>query len=211
MKKTKRPASAFAKKSCVTATQLALMVMAAPAVFAQQAEVQKGERIEITGSRIPSPNLESSSPVAVITAQDIKLEGVTRIEDMLNSLPQVFADFGANVSNGSTGTATVNLRNLGATRTLVLMNGKRLPIGSPQPFTANYPPDLNQIPAPLIQRIEVLTGGASAVYGSDAVAGVVNFIRRDNFEGVQGDVNYSWYQHNQHSFLADTVAAREAT
>src|SRR4029079_8153403 len=168
MRKTKRPVSAFAQKSCVTATQLALMVMAAPAVFAQQAEVQKGERIEITGSRIPSPNLESSSPVAVISAQDIKFEGVTRIEDMLNSLPQVFADFGANVSNGATGTATVNLRNLGAVRTLVLMNGQRLPVGTP----LFYAPDLNQIPAPLIQRIEVLTGGASAVYGSDALAGV---------------------------------------
>jgi outer membrane receptor protein involved in Fe transport len=185
--------------------------MAAPMALAQQAEVQKGERIEITGTRIPSPNLESSSPVTVISAQDIKFEGVTRVEDMLNSLPQVFADFGANLSNGATGTATVNLRGLGAVRTLVLMNGKRLPIGSPQPFTANYPPDLNQIPAPLIQRIEVLTGGASAVYGSDAVAGVVNFIMRDNFEGVQGDVNYSWYQHNQHSPIASIVAGREAT
>lgn len=211
MRKTKRPVSAFAKKSCVTATQVALAVIAAPAAFAQQAEVQKGERIEITGSRIPSPNLESASPVAVISAQDIKFEGVTRIEDMLNSLPQVFADFGANVSNGSTGTATVNLRNLGATRTLVLMNGKRLPVGSALPFTASYPPDLNAIPAPLIQRIEVLTGGASAVYGSDAIAGVVNFIMRDNFEGVQGDVNYSWYQHDQHNDLARVIALRQAT
>jgi len=211
MRKTKRPVSAFAKKSCVSATQVALALMAAPAVFAQQAEVQKGERIEITGSRIPSPNLESASPVAVISAQDIKFEGVTRIEDMLNSLPQVFADFGANVSNGSTGTATVNLRNLGATRTLVLMNGKRLPVGSALPFTASYPPDLNAIPAPLIQRIEVLTGGASAVYGSDAVAGVVNFIMRDNFEGVQGDVNYSFFQHNQHNDMARVVALRQAT
>src|SRR5258706_7169778 len=186
MRKTKRPVSAFARKSCVTATQVALAMMAAPMAFAQQAEVQKGERIEITGTRIPSPNLESSSPVAVISAQDIKFEGVTRIEDLLNSLPQVFADFGANISNGATGTATVNLRNLTAARTLVLMNGKRLPPGSP----LFYPTDLNSIPAPLIQRIEILTGGASAVYGSDAVAGVVNFIMRDNFEGVQIDGNY---------------------
>src|SRR5258706_5151674 len=211
MRKTKRPVSAFAKKSCVTATQIALAMMAAPMALAQQAEVQKGERIEITGTRIPSPNLESLSPVEVISGQDIKFEGVTRIEDMLNSLPQVFADFGANVSNGATGTATVNLRNLGATRTLVLMNGKRLPIGSALPFTGSYPPDLNSIPAPLIQRIEVLTGGASAVYGSDAVPGVVNFIMRDNFEGVQVDGNYSWYQHSQHSDMAAIVASRAAT
>src|SRR5258706_1879770 len=211
MRKTKRPVSAFAKKSCVTATQIGLAMMAAPMALAQQAEVQKGERIEITGTRIPSPNLESTSHIPVNTAQDIKFKGVTRIEDILNSLPQVFADFGANVSNGATGTATVNLRNLGATRTLVLMNGKRLPIGSALPFTGSYPPDLNSIPAPLIQRIEVLTGGASAVYGSDAVAGVVNFIMRDNFEGVQVDGNYSWYQHSQHSDMAAIVASRAAT
>ena len=87
MRKTKRPVvSAFAKKSCVTATQVALAVIAAPTAFAQQAEVQKGERIEITGSRIPSPNLESASPVAVISAQDIKFEGVNRIEDMQGQL-----------------------------------------------------------------------------------------------------------------------------
>jgi outer membrane receptor protein involved in Fe transport len=207
MSRTKRPANAFARKSCVIATELALALSAAPLAFAQSAE--RGERIEVTGTRIPSPNIESTSPVAVVTAQDIKLEGVTRIEDMLNSLPQVFADFGATISNGATGTATVNLRNLGATRTLVLMNGRRLPIGSPAPFTANYAPDLNQIPTPLINRVEVLTGGASAVYGSDAVAGVVNFIMRDNFEGVQGEINYSYYNHQQRSSqLADTLATR---
>jgi len=198
----------FPQKACVAATRIALAMMAAPLAFAQSAE--RGERIEVTGTRIPSPNIESTSPVAVVTAQDIKLEGVTRIEDMLNSLPQVFADFGASISNGATGTATVNLRNIGATRTLVLMNGRRLPIGSPAPGTANYPPDLNQIPTPLIQRVEVLTGGASAVYGSDALAGVVNFIMRDNFEGVQGEINYSAYQHSQGNDLASVVAARQA-
>ena len=209
MSRTKRPANAFARKTCVIATELALALSAAPLAFAQ---AERGERIEVTGTRIPSPNIESTSPVAVVTAQDIKLEGVTRIEDMLNSLPQVFADFGATISNGATGTATVNLRNLGATRTLVLMNGRRLPIGSPAPFTANYSPDLNQIPTPLIQRVEVLTGGASAVYGSDAVAGVVNFIMRDNFEGVQGEVNYSYYNHQQNGGqLADVIRTRSAT
>ena len=208
MSRTKRPANAFARKTCVIATELALALSAAPLAFAQ---AERGERIEVTGTRIPSPNIESTSPVAVVTAADIKLEGATRIEDMLNSLPQVFADFGATISNGATGTATVNLRNLGATRTLVLMNGRRLPIGSPAPFTANYAPDLNQIPTPLIQRVEVLTGGASAIYGSDAVAGVVNFIMRDNFEGVQGEVNYSFYNHKQSNSLASVVAAREAT
>jgi outer membrane receptor protein involved in Fe transport len=209
MRKTKRPVTAFAKKSCVTATQLALAMMAAPLALAQQAEVQKGERIEITGTRIPSPNLESTSPVAVIGAGDIKFEGVRNVENLLNNLPQVFADQGSTYANGAIGTAQVNLRGQGSDRTLVLVNGKRLPPGSPK--QGGYSADLNQIPAPLIQRIEVLTGGASAVYGSDAVAGVVNFILRDNFEGVQGEVNYGWYQHDQHNAVASVVAARSLT
>ena len=207
MRKTKRPATAFARKSLVVATEIAIALMAAPAALAQTSD--RVERIEITGSRIPSPNLESASPVAVISADDIKLEGLRNVENLLNNLPQVFAELGGNVSNGATGTATVNLRNIGSTRTLVLMNGRRLPPGSPR--TGAYAADLNQVPVPLVQRIEVLTGGASAVYGSDAIAGVVNFIMRDNFEGVQGDVNYAFYQHNQHNPTSSLVAARQAT
>jgi iron complex outermembrane recepter protein len=207
MRKNKRPATAFARKSLVVATEIAITLMAAPLALAQTAE--RVEKIEITGSRIPSPNLESASPVAVISAEDIKFEGVRNVENLLNNLPQVFAELGGSVSNGATGTATVNLRNLGSVRTLVLMNGRRLPPGSP--ITGAYAADLNQVPAPLIQRIEVLTGGASAVYGSDAVAGVVNFIMRDNFEGVQLDANYSFFNHHQHNSVASIVAGREAT
>src|SRR5712691_12368427 len=87
MTKRKRPATMFAKKSCVIATEIALSLMVAQGVYAQQ--VQKAERIEVTGSRIPSPNLESTSPVAVISADEIKLQGVRNVEDLLNSLPQV--------------------------------------------------------------------------------------------------------------------------
>ena len=146
----------------------------------------------VTGSRIPSANLTGTSPVTTVGAQDIKLEGVQNVENLLNNLPQVFADFGANESNGATGTATVNLRGLGAQRTLVLINGRRLPAGSP----TYYPTDLNQIPAPLIERVEILTGGASAVYGSDAVSGVVNFIMKDNFQGLQIEGNWAGYNIN---------------
>src|SRR5712664_1474599 len=137
MRKNKRPVSAFARKSLVVATEIAIALMAAPLALAQTAE--RVEKIEITGSRIPSPNLESASPIAVITAQDIKMEGISKVEDLLNNLPQVFADYGSTVSNGATGTATVNLRNLGSARTLVLVNGRRLPAGSP----FFYPTDLN--------------------------------------------------------------------
>lgn len=179
-------------------------VTIAPPNTTTLADVQKVPSISVTGSRIPSPNLESTSPISVITAQDIKVEGAVSAENLLNNLPQQFADYGGNISNGATGTSNANLRNLGRTRTLVLLNGRRLPPGD----VVDYATDLNQIPVQLIQSVEVLTGGASAVYGSDAVAGVVNFIMRDNFEGVQGDVNYSFYNHQQGNALASVVAAR---
>ncbi len=140
----------------------------------------------------------SISPVTAVGAEQIKIEGITRVEDLINNLPQAFADFGGNLSNGATGAATVNLRNLGSQRTLVLVNGRRLMPGDPTQNGAASP-DLNQIPAALIERVEVLTGGASAVYGADAVAGVVNFIMNDNFEGVRVDAQYGMYQHSQHS------------
>ena len=168
--------------------------------------VDKIEKIEVTGSRIPAANLESTSPITTIDATAIKVDGLRSVENLLNNLPQVFAAQGGNVSNGATGTATVDLRGLGATRTLVLVNGRRLPPGSPRTFAA----DLNQIPAPLIKRVEILTGGASAVYGSDAVSGVVNFIMNDKFEGAQFEVNQSFYNHQQHdsSGLSDVIRAR---
>src|SRR5262245_42503485 len=162
------------------------------------AQAQEGSTIQevvVTGSRIPQPNLTSVSPVTAVGSDQVKIEGVTRVEDLINNLPQAFADFGGNLSNGSTGAATVNLRNLGSQRTLVLVNSRRLMPGDPTQNGAASP-DLNQIPAALIERVEVLTGGASAVYGADAGAGVVNFIMNDKFEGVRVDAQYSLYQHN---------------
>lgn len=151
------------------------------------------ERVEVTGSRIKTTETDTASPVISLGAAEIKIEAVRNVESLLNNLPQVFADYGGQVSNGSTGTATVNLRNLGRDRTLVLINGRRMPAGSPRANAA----DLNQIPVSLIKRVEVLTGGASAVYGSDAVAGVVNFIMNDSFEGVQVEANHQFYNHKQ--------------
>ncbi|MFN5028391.1 MAG: TonB-dependent receptor, partial [Burkholderiales bacterium] len=170
---------------------------------------EKVDRIEVTGSRIPSANLESTSPITTIDAAAIKVDGVRSVENLLNNLPQVFAAQGATISNSATGTATVNLRGLGPTRTLVLVNGRRLPAGSPRTFAA----DLNSIPAPLIKRVEILTGGAGAVYGSDAVSGVVNFIMNDKFEGVQFEANTSFYNHKQDdgSGVAAMIRARAIT
>ncbi|MGC5796213.1 TonB-dependent receptor domain-containing protein [Sphingomonas sp. NFX23] len=151
--------------------------------------------IVVTGSRIPTPNLSSASPVTVLNSAEIKLTGVTRVEDLINQLPQAFGDQGGNVSNGSTGTSTVNLRNLGANRTLVLINGRRLVPGDVTDSAA----DINFIPAALIKRVDVLTGGASSTYGADAVGGVVNFIMDDNFSGFRVDGQYSLLQHDNNS------------
>jgi outer membrane receptor protein involved in Fe transport len=179
-------------------------------VYAQDTEI---EQIVVTGSRIKMANIEGTSPVTQVTSADIATQGVTRVEDLINQLPQAFAAQNATVANGATGTATVNLRGLGSARTLVLVDGRRLPYGG----VTNSAADLNQIPAAMVERVEILTGGASAVYGSDAIGGVVNFIMKKDFEGVQFDAQYGFYQHNN-SFegdgavkLRDVIAGRAAT
>ena len=178
------------------------VAMAAPPAAETGAALQE---VVVTGSRVVTPGLESISPLTTISAEELKFSGATRVEDLLNNLPQVFADQGGNLSNGSTGTAGVDLRNLGSQRTLVLINGRRLMPGDPTQNGASSP-DLNQIPSALVQRVDVLTGGASAVYGADAVAGVVNFVMMDNFEGLRVDANYSGYNHQQHNnYVAKVV------
>lgn len=184
----------------VGASALAVLMAGAPLTALAQTQTAPDavEEIVVTGSRIPQPNMSSISPVTQITSQDIKAQGVTRVEDMINALPQAFAAQGANISNGASGTATVSLRGLGSARTLVLIDGRRMTPGSPIAPAA----DLNFIPSSLVSRVEVNTGGASAVYGSDAVAGVVNFIMQRDFEGLRIDAQYSGYQHNNENVTA---------
>ncbi|MBV9726139.1 MAG: TonB-dependent receptor [Gammaproteobacteria bacterium] len=160
----------------------------------------------ITGSRIATPSLQSVSPITAVSGQEIKDSGVTRIEDLLNSLPQVVSDQGSGLSMASTGVANVNLRGLGVQRTLVLVNGRRLmggdpAAGAPSTTTLGYASaaDVNQIPVALVDRVDVLTGGASSTYGADAVAGVVNFIMNDHFQGVRIDATAGIYNHNNHN------------
>ena len=169
---------------------------------AQNQGINELKEVVVTGTRIYIPGLHSISPVTSINANAIASTGLTTIEDVLNQLPQVTADQGAMLSNGATGTATVNLRDLGANRTLVLVNGRRLMPGTAGGSAA----DINMIPAALVQRVDVLTGGASAVYGADAVAGVVNFVMKDNFQGFEIDANASAYQHSQHQGYYGTFA-----
>ncbi len=169
----------------------------APAAATNANEPQLTE-VVVTGSRIKQPALEAVSPVISVSGAEIADSGQNRIEDLLNTLPQVVGDLGSSQSNGATGTASVSLRGLGAQRTLVLINGRRLMPGDPTQ-NGNGTADLNQIPSQLVERVDVLTGGASAVYGADAVAGVVNFVMKENFEGVQLDAGDSFWNHNNNA------------
>jgi len=178
-----------------------LLAEAAPATAAQQSvpapapeESPQLQEIIVTGSRIPSPNEVSTSPIQVVSSDSIRVSGKTDITDIISQLPQIFTnDLGQDLGNGTSGlttaggVATADLRGLGPGRTLVLIDGRRLGVGSPNTAIAQPAPDLDQIPAGLVDRVEVVTGGASAAYGSDAIAGVVNFIMKRNFEGFQVD------------------------
>lgn len=186
-----------------------LLAQALPVSAQQQiaapAETPALEAIIVTGSRIAAPNEVSTSPIQVITSQSIQVSGKTDISDIINQLPQNFNnDLGQDLGNGTSGlttaggVATADLRGLGPNRTLVLIDGRRLGVGSPNTAISSPAPDLDQIPAGLVERVEVVTGGASAAYGSDAIAGVVNFIMKRNFQGFQvdGQMGQNWHDNN---------------
>jgi len=177
----------FKRTKVCTAAMAALgsLLMALPpGAFAQTAE-----RIEITGSRIRALGAESPSPVQVLTAEDIQQSGAVTLQDLLLKNPTMgspaISRTNSNFSTSSAGVAVVDLRNLGTSRTLVLVNGRRHVAGIPGESAV----DLNTIPTDFIERVEILTGGASATYGSDAVAGVVNIILKKNFNGLAVDLS----------------------
>jgi iron complex outermembrane recepter protein len=181
---------------------------------ADQGEAQQIQEVVVTGSRIASPNGTSASPIQVVSSQDIQITGKTDISDILYQMPQlsnnqVGQDFSNRTSGLTTpgGLSTADLRGLGPNRTLVLVDGIRLGQGSPQTAISAPAPDLDQIPTALIERVEVLTGGASSVYGSDAIAGVVNFIMKKNFQGIEVDGQWggNWHD-NRSKFMEDRLA-----
>lgn len=152
------------------------------AVQAPEAQPDMVETIVVTGSRIARSGFDASTPVSVLTADDVRLSGTTNVEELLNDSPQFVPStnggaYGNVVPGGS---ADLNLRGFGATRNLVLVNGRRFTINGPELVT-----DINTIPSSLIKRTEIVTGGSSAVYGSDAITGVVNFITRDDIDGIE--------------------------
>ena len=172
--------------------------------------------VVITGSRIASPNMSSTSPIQVVGEQEIKQQGTTDIVDLMNNLPQVFQNTAADFSNtpnplvGPGGVTTADLRGIGPQRTLVLIDGRRLGVGDANTGNPNPAPDLDQIPPQLVQRIDVVTGGASATYGSDAIAGVINFIMKRDFEGVQFDAQYGENNHhNGNTLMPGLLAAQD--
>jgi iron complex outermembrane receptor protein len=135
----------------------------------------------ITGSRIARTNLEGLGPVTVLSSEDIELSGVNTVDELLRQLPSVgFQGINQNSNNGGNGLRFVELRNLGSPRTLVLVNGRRFVTNG---SGTNEAVDINNVPTALIERIDVLRDGVSTIYGSDAVAGVINFVLKDDFEG----------------------------
>ncbi len=205
----------FMKRSMLATTLLAGLAMASPALAqntdpieadpveptvqetvvdtnAAGEDVQNSEDIVVTGSRIRRPNIENAVPTLVVGEEFFEATNATNFADVANTLPQFAASFGASRTQSTfSGAATsglqlINLRNLGGTRTLTLINGRRLPGGT----TTGTSVDFNTIPSANIDRVEVITGGASAVYGADAVAGVVNIITRSSFEGLEVGASY---------------------
>jgi len=149
-----------------------------PATPETQADAAPAD-VVVTGTLIRNPNLTSSTPVSVVGAAEIDKRSFNTTEELLRTLPGVSPGVGSQVNNGANGTNTIDLRGLGVQRNLVLLDGNRI-----VPSLANGATDLNVIPLALVSRVDVLTGGASTTYGADAVSGVVNFITRKDFTGI---------------------------
>ena len=178
------------KAALLTGTFMAGAMIATPVVAQEStdteaAATESDDFIVVTGSRIQRRNVESAAPVAVVDAAEFQLSGTVNVENVINTLPQVVPGFTSNSNNPGNGAATLDLRGLGSVRTLVLVNGRRW-----MSYDTNQIVDLNTIPSFLIDSVDVVTGGASAVYGSDALSGVVNFRLKD-VEGVEFGGQYS--------------------
>ncbi len=171
----------------------ALTAIIAGTAQAQEAAPADGvaNDIVVTGTRIKRADLESNSPQTVVGSDEFRYQGATTVEQVLNRLPQFTADANENVSNGSDGTSKINLRNLGSNRVLTLIDGQRMMPS--QAINTSF------IPSALVERIDVMSGGASAVYGSDALSGVVNFVLKKDLDGVRIDAQTGFAQHNNNN------------
>ena len=168
----------------IRAVKLALIAAGSygVAAVAQDAEI---EQVVVTGTRITLPGVESASPIFSVGAQEIALQNQPTVEKIVRILPAAVPGDGQNVNNGTDGAATIDLRGLGSNRNLIMIDGHRL-----TPYNIFGIVDTSIIPTALIQRLDIITGGASAVYGSDAISGALNFILKDDFEGVEADYTF---------------------
>ena len=168
-------------KASVAPMVLGLAMVSTPAFAQDQEAAETAESvIVVTGSRISNPNLELSSPVGVVTSEELELRQTNTAEQFLRELPSAIPSTGSAVNNGNGGSSFVNLRGIGSQRNLVLLDGRRF---VPADTTGRV--DLNSIPLAVIERTDVLTGGATTTYGADAISGVVNFITKRDFAGVE--------------------------
>ena len=186
------------KKSILSlAVVSAIPMLLSTQVFAADEAAQSIEKIQVTGSRINRTDMETASPVTVISDDFIVQSGYTSVEDILSNQPSAAGmNIGGTTNNGSGGSATVNLRGMGSQRTLVLLNGRRMVSSG---TGADSSVDLNTIPVAMIKSIEILKDGASAVYGSDAIAGVVNIITKKDYEGSEVNLEASQTGHGDGS------------
>lgn len=161
----------------------AVSVAAAPTVMAEETEDGADEhKVTITGSRIKRSDVETAAPVQLITREQIEQTGLTSIGDILQNIPAAGSAINTVFNNGGDGSTSIDLRNLGSNRLLVLVNGRRWTAG------ISGRVDLNNIPVSIIERVEVLKDGASAIYGSDAITGVVNIVTRTDVQGMEAEV-----------------------
>src|SRR3954447_12436490 len=179
---------------------------------AQDTQEGATETIVVTGSRIASPNITSLAPVQVIGEQQIQQAGAINIQEALNNNPAVspplLSTTNSTFLTAGAGIATTDIHDLGVNRTLVLINGRRVVGG----LAGSAVVDLNTIPTQFLERVDILTGGASSLYGSDAVAGVVNFIYKRNFQGLLMEGQYGLTEHgdDQRYSLSATVGGNFA-
>ena len=185
----------YSNSKIAKAVRLAMMIgassaaaISAPAAFAAEDGAESVERIEVTGSRIKRSDMEGANPVTVIDEVAISKMSVTNVGDLLNNLTSAAGNAtNTQTNNGGDSATRFSLRGIGEERTLVLINGRRVVAGG---GGANASVDLNTIPTSIVKRVEVLKDGASSIYGSDAIAGVVNIITRNDFEGFEVKLNY---------------------
>lgn len=159
------------------------------------------EEIVVTGSRLIRRDTTAPSPIMTIDRESILNSGQPTLEETLNSLPQVQPGFGRTSNNPGDGTAQIDLRGIGSGRTLVMLNGRRM-----APAGIESSVDVNSLPSVLMERVEVITGGATTVYGADAIAGVVNFITRKDFDGFSLETSYYATEHGDSDILDVNVA-----